>query len=172
MVQITQHSDDFHHPLDTPVSSSLRFLAELIAWVAGPWALALLSTWLILPALVFLVAIPAVFSTRNDKRTVVVPTPGPIRVALELLLHVVALDAPWFVWPCNSFWICRWNCDSVVRDRYSTDDLARSRCTGQEFTRRCSQRDGTKWRRKGSFARRNRLLKVTLPVERLSSVQT
>lgn len=96
---MSQQLDDFHHPHDTPVSAGLRFLTELIAWVAGPWAVALLSKWLILPALVILVGLPAVFSTRNDKRHIIVPTPGPVRVGLELLLYSVAALAPWFVWP-------------------------------------------------------------------------
>ena len=96
---MTQRSDDFHHPYDTPVSSGLRFLTELIAWIAGPWAISQVSPWLVLPTLVLLVGLPSVFSTRNDKRQVVVPTPGPLRVGLELLLYVVALVAPWFVWP-------------------------------------------------------------------------
>ena len=92
-------SDDFHHPHDTPVSAGLRFLSELIAWIAGPWAMALLSNWLILPSLVFLVGLPAVFSTLNDKRQVVVSTPGAVRVGIELFLYSVAAIAPWFVWP-------------------------------------------------------------------------
>ncbi|MFC1531216.1 hypothetical protein ACFL5T_03125 [Gemmatimonadota bacterium] len=91
--------DDFHHPYDTLVSSSLRSLTELIAWIAGPWAISQVSPWLVLPSLVLLVGLPSVFSTRNDKRQVVVPIPGPVRVGLELLLYVVALVAPWFVWP-------------------------------------------------------------------------
>ena len=95
----SKRPDDFHHPHDTAVSSSLRFLAELIAWVAGPWAIAAASGWLVLPALLLLVGLPSVFSTANDKRMVVVSTPGPIRVGLELLLHLVAAIAPWFIWP-------------------------------------------------------------------------
>lgn len=91
--------DDFRHPYDTPITSSLRFLTELIAWVAGPWALSLVSGWLVLPAVAVLMGLPSAFSTRNDKRQVVVTTPGPIRVGIELLLYVVALIAPWFVWP-------------------------------------------------------------------------
>ena len=91
--------DDFRHPYDTPITSGLRFLTELIAWVAGPWALSLVSGWLVLPAVAVLVGLPSVFSTRNDKRQVVVGTPGPIRLGIELLLYSVALIAPWFVWP-------------------------------------------------------------------------
>ena len=72
---------------------------EVIAWVAGPWAAGRVALWLAIPALVLLVGLPSVFSTSGDKRQVVVPTPGPLRAALELLLHVIAIVAPWFVWP-------------------------------------------------------------------------
>lgn len=96
---MVQDPEEFHHPYDTVVSASLRFLSEIIAWVAGPWAIGLFSKWLVLPALIVLVGLPAVFSTHNDKRNVVVSTPGPIRIVLELLLYSVAIVAPWFVWP-------------------------------------------------------------------------
>ena len=96
---MAQDPEEFHHPCDTVASASLRFLSEIIAWVAGPWAIGLFSKWLVLPALIVLVALPAVFSTHNDKRNVVVSTPGPIRIVLELLLYSVAIVAPWFVWP-------------------------------------------------------------------------
>ena len=89
----------FHHPFDTPVSSLLRFLAELIAWVAGGWVAAQVSIWLAIPVLVVLVGLPAVFSTRGDKKQIVVDTPGPIRALLEIALHVVAVVCAWAVWP-------------------------------------------------------------------------
>ena len=76
----------------------MRFLSERIAWVSGPWAGALVSQWLVLPTLVLLIGLPSVFSTRNDKRTVVIATPGPVRVGLELFLYSVAMVALWFVW--------------------------------------------------------------------------
>ena len=87
----------FSHPYDTAISSGLRFLSELIAWVAGPWAAAIYSNWLVIPALILLVGLPSVFSTTNDKKTVVVPTPGPIRVVIEFFLFSVAAVAPWYV---------------------------------------------------------------------------
>jgi hypothetical protein len=91
-------TEQFRHPHDTPVSAGLRFLSELIAWIAGPWAVALVSNWFVLPAIIVLVGLPSVFSTTNDKRKVVVPTPGPVRVGIELFLYAVAIIAPWFVW--------------------------------------------------------------------------
>ena len=96
---MTPTSGKFHHPHDTAISAGLRFLSELIAWVAGPWAVALVSTWLVIPTLVLLVGLPAIFSTRNDKNQVIVATPGKIRVGIELMLYSVAAIAPWFVWP-------------------------------------------------------------------------
>jgi hypothetical protein len=65
-------------------------MSELIAWIAGPWAVPLLSNWLFLPSLVLLFGLPAVFSTQNDKRQIIVSTPGPVRVGIEVLLYSVA----------------------------------------------------------------------------------
>jgi hypothetical protein len=87
-----------NHPHDTVLSSGLRFLTELIAWVAGPWAASLYSNWLVVPAIVLLMGLPSIFSTPNDKNTVVVPTPGGIRVMIEFFLYSVAVVAPFLVW--------------------------------------------------------------------------
>ena len=95
---MAHQSNDFRHPYDTPVSAGLRFLSEIVTWVAGPWAAATYAGWLFLPVLVVLVGLPSVFSTKNDKRTIVVATPGPVRVGIELLLYLVAMIAPWFIW--------------------------------------------------------------------------
>jgi len=46
------------HSFDMPVSSGLRFASELVAWVAGPWAIAQISGWLVVPALVILIGLP------------------------------------------------------------------------------------------------------------------
>ncbi|MDJ0908556.1 MAG: DUF2568 domain-containing protein [Woeseiaceae bacterium] len=87
------------HPYDTPLSAGLRFGSELIAWVAGPWLAYTWSGWALLPALIALVALPGVFSTPGDKNKIVVPTPGPVRILIELLLYAVAAVAPWLIWP-------------------------------------------------------------------------
>ncbi len=73
-------------------------MSELIAWITGPWAKAIFTKWLVLPALIILVAVPSIFSTTNDKNNVVVPTAGPVRVAVEFFLFAVAAVAPWFIW--------------------------------------------------------------------------
>ena len=86
---------------DTASSSSTRFLIELAAWVAGPWAAASLagSRWVAVPVALVLVAVPAVFSTPGDKNQIVVPTPGPTRVLIEVVLLVAAIGAAALVWP-------------------------------------------------------------------------
>ncbi len=90
---------DTAHPFDTTLSAGLRFSVEVIAWVAGPWMAFTWSVWALFPVLAILVALPATFSTPGDKNTILVPTPGPIRIFIELLLYAVAAVAPWFVWP-------------------------------------------------------------------------
>ena len=94
----SSNKSPLNHPHDTVLSSGLRFLAELIAWIAGPWAASLYSNWLVVLAAVLLIGLPSIFSTPNDKNTVIVPTPGGIRVVIEYLLYSVATVAPWFVW--------------------------------------------------------------------------
>ena len=88
-------------PYDTSASAGLRFAIEIVAWVAGPWAAAELtgSGWAIVPALVALVALPALFNTPGDKNTTGIPTPGPLRILIEMLLLVVAIAGAWIVWP-------------------------------------------------------------------------
>lgn len=88
-------------PYDTPASSSLRFLVELIAWVAGPWAAADItgSWWVAIPTAAILIGVVSVFSTPGDKRNVVVATPGTMRLAIELFTTAVAVLGAWVVWP-------------------------------------------------------------------------
>ena len=91
---LTNRSSAFDHPFDNPPNSGLRFLVEIIAWVSGPWAVAKVSLWLVAPAVLLLVGLPSLFSTTGDKKQIIVPTPGPLRVLLELSLHAVAAVAP------------------------------------------------------------------------------
>ena len=88
-------------PFDTASSSLTRFGIEVVAWVAGPWAAADLTNtkWAIVPALLILVGLPSVLNTPGDKNTTGVPTPGPIRIAIEMLLLAVAVLSAWIVWP-------------------------------------------------------------------------
>jgi hypothetical protein len=88
-------------PHDSAASSATRVAAELATWIAGPWAAAELAggPWAILPAALVLVGVPAVFSTVGDKKTVLVPTPGPVRLAIELVLAAIGVVSAWLVWP-------------------------------------------------------------------------
>ncbi|MEM6988196.1 MAG: hypothetical protein AAF499_16875, partial [Pseudomonadota bacterium] len=87
------------HPHDTHLSAGLRFGAELIAWIAAPTAVYAIAGGLAATVVLsLLVALPAVLATPGDKRQVIVPTPGPVRVVIELLLYAAAALAPWMVW--------------------------------------------------------------------------
>lgn len=89
----------FDHPYDTPLTSGLRFLAEIIEWAACAWVAAGVSLWLVIPVLVVLIGLPTVFSTPGDKRQTIVATPGVLRVLLELTVHVVGVICAWVVLP-------------------------------------------------------------------------
>lgn len=62
--------------------------------------------WLIVPVLVLLVGLPGVFSTPNDKRKVVIATPGPVRVGIEMLIYSVAFACPLLVWAPVASGLC------------------------------------------------------------------
>ena len=87
------------HPFDTPLSSGFRFLSEIIAWIAGSWAAGLIHPAFAMVALVVLVGLPTVFTTKSDKRHMVVDTPEPGRVLVEMVQYLVAAIVPWLVWP-------------------------------------------------------------------------
>ncbi len=88
-------------PYDTYASAGLRFATELISWVAGPWAAVELTDawWAAIPTAFALLAAPGIFSTRGDKKNVVVATPGPVRMVIEIVLAAVAVAAAWVAWP-------------------------------------------------------------------------
>ena len=88
---------------DSPASATLRFLVELIAWVAGPWAVATITgeLWTAIPAALILIGAVSIFSTPGDKLHVVVATPGPVRLAIEILLAAAAVVGAWIAWPTS-----------------------------------------------------------------------
>lgn len=81
------------------LAAASRFLTELVAWVATPWALASVSWPLAVVSVVVLVGLPAVFATPGDKPQVMVPVAGPVTIALVVLQLVAATVASWLVWP-------------------------------------------------------------------------
>lgn len=88
-------------PFDTAMSAATRFGIELVAWIAGPWAAYDIvgSWWALVGVAIVLVGLPAVFNTPGDKQATGVPTPGALRIAIEMFLLVVAVVGAARVWP-------------------------------------------------------------------------
>ncbi len=84
---------------DDRIASVLRFAAELVAWVASPWALSKYSWLLAVLAVAVLIGLPAVFSTPGDKAQVIIPVPGTVTILLVLLQLAAAAIAAWLAWP-------------------------------------------------------------------------
>ncbi|MET9035128.1 hypothetical protein ACFYTG_34695 [Streptomyces mirabilis] len=84
---------------DDRIASVLRFAAELVAWVATPWALSKYSWLLAVLAVVVLIGLPTVFSTPGDKAQVIIPVSGTVTILLVLLQLTAAATAAWFAWP-------------------------------------------------------------------------
>jgi hypothetical protein len=79
-------------------ASALRFLTELVAWVATPWALWNVSWPLAIAAVIVLIGLPTVFATPGDKQQVIVPVPGVVTVLLVVLQMVAAVVSAWIAW--------------------------------------------------------------------------
>jgi hypothetical protein len=80
-------------------ASALRFVTELVAWVATPWALWRCSVPLAVLSVVVLIGLPALFSTPGDKANVIVPVPGYVTIALVVLQLAAAAVSSWLAWP-------------------------------------------------------------------------
>jgi hypothetical protein len=93
----TERSPD---AVDSPLGATFRFLAEVAAWVAAPWAAARVSVVLAVLVLVVLLALPAVFNVPGDKHTRVLrAVSGRVRIGIELLLFAAAVVGATFAWP-------------------------------------------------------------------------
>ncbi|MCS5510298.1 hypothetical protein NY546_13425 [Curtobacterium flaccumfaciens pv. flaccumfaciens] len=84
-----------------PLRGGLRFLAELVAWVAVPWALWSHSPVLAIAAVLVLVVPPAVFGTPGDRPggDPPVAAPGAVTIATVLAHLVGAVAAARILWP-------------------------------------------------------------------------
>jgi hypothetical protein len=71
---------------EIPALAALRFILEVIAWVAIYFA------WGWIP-LVFAVAALTIFSVPGDKHMVVVKVPGWVRIALEVAVAIAGVAA-------------------------------------------------------------------------------
>jgi len=83
------------------VRGGVRFLTEIVAWVATPWALWQHSIPLAIIGVVLLIGLPAVFSTPGDRPggDGPVAVPGIVTVILVLVQLVAATTAAWAIWP-------------------------------------------------------------------------
>ncbi|MDI9887518.1 hypothetical protein QMZ92_24895 [Streptomyces sp. HNM0645] len=94
---MTQAADS---PNRTNAASGLRFLTELIGWMATSWALHQVGWAVAIAALVLLIGLPAVFGTPGDRPfDPPVAIPGAAMLLLVLLEVTAAAVAPWFAWP-------------------------------------------------------------------------
>ncbi|MGV9991266.1 hypothetical protein [Streptomyces sp. NPDC003374] len=84
---------------DDRTASALRFAAELVAWVATPWALAGHSWPLAALSVVLLIGLPTVLSTPGDKASVIIAVPGWVTILLVLVQLVAAVVSAWLAWP-------------------------------------------------------------------------
>lgn len=85
----------------------VRFLLEIVAWTAAPWALASRSIVLAVASVLVLIGLPTLFSTPGDKKHVIVAVPGVVTIAL-VVLHIavaaVASRAAWPLWAAIVVW--------------------------------------------------------------------
>jgi hypothetical protein len=86
--------------VDSPLASATRFLCELAAWVAAPFAASQVSVGLSVAVLAVLVALPALFNVPGDKHKVGGrAVTGPTRIGIELLLFAAAVAGFALAWP-------------------------------------------------------------------------
>jgi hypothetical protein len=84
---------------DSRAGAALRFLTELVAWIATPWALWSHSKLLAVASVVILIGLPTVLATPGDKAHVLVPVRGPVTIVLNVLQFIAALVSSWIAWP-------------------------------------------------------------------------
>jgi hypothetical protein len=84
---------------DSPIATAFRFVTELVAWVATPWALWSVSPWSAVVAVVLLIGVPAVFTTPGDRPPSQVRVPGTVTIAILAAELAAAAISVWFVWP-------------------------------------------------------------------------
>ena len=78
-------------PSDNVIIAGFRFMILAIAVVAWPLAMLALSPLLAMTSTVAIVFTAVFFTTPGDVKRIFLPTPGPIRAGIEVLMHVAAL---------------------------------------------------------------------------------
>jgi hypothetical protein len=85
--------------VDSGLSSTTRFLTELTAWVAAPWAATHVHWLLAVLVLAVLVALPSTFNVPGDKHRTGVAVSGAVRIGIEVLLFASAVIGAAIAWP-------------------------------------------------------------------------
>lgn len=87
-------------PYDNPAAAGFRFFVELLAALGSGYLLWVLVNPVVgIAALLAIGAATALFNTPGDKQFTGVPTPGPIRVVIELSIHAIAAWVAWTITP-------------------------------------------------------------------------
>ena len=76
---------------ELPALAALRFILEVVSWVAIYFAWGWIPLALAISAL-------TLFSVPGDKHRVFIRVPGPVRIALEVALAVAGTAAAYQVW--------------------------------------------------------------------------
>jgi hypothetical protein len=85
---------------DDLTASVPRFLVEVIAWMAAPWALWSTSAVLAIAAVAVLIAVPTIVGQPGAKKQrVPIAVPAAVAIGVELIQPVVAVVASAFAWP-------------------------------------------------------------------------
>ncbi|WP_019929915.1 hypothetical protein [Nocardia sp. BMG111209] len=82
---------------DNRAAGVLRFLTELIGWVATPWALASASIVLSAVSVIVLIGLPAVIGTPGDRPSPVA-VPGAVTITMMVVEFAAAAISVWFIW--------------------------------------------------------------------------
>jgi len=87
-------------PGDNPIMAAFRFIILILAIVSWPLAMTLhISLFFGIVSAVSIGFTAIFFTNPEDVKRVFIPTPGPIRALIELLLHLAAMAGSVIAWP-------------------------------------------------------------------------
>lgn len=86
-------------PSDNVIIAGFRFMILALAIVAWPVAMIQFSPLLSMTSALAIGFISVFFTTPGDAKWVFLPTPGPIRAGIELVVHIAALAGSVLAWP-------------------------------------------------------------------------
>jgi hypothetical protein len=86
-------------PPDNIIIAGFRFMILTLAIVAWPVAMMPYSPLLAATSAVAIGFTAVFFTTPGDAKRVFLPTPGPIRAGIEILIHIAAVGGSLLAWP-------------------------------------------------------------------------